>query len=53
MFGPEDEDAGEMKDLHSFEIFPLAVLVLFIALFGILPFILFDPISSWAGGVLP
>ncbi|MFQ6106821.1 MAG: NuoM family protein [Thermoplasmata archaeon] len=51
MFGPEREDAGEMKDLHSFEILSLAVLMLFIALFGILPYILFDPILGWAGGL--
>ena len=51
MFGPEEEVAGEMKDLHSFEILPLAVLVFFIALLGILPYLLFDPILSWVGGL--
>ena len=51
MFGPEEEDAGEMKDLHSFEILPLAVLMFFIALLGILPYLLFDPILSWVGGL--
>ncbi|MCK4950136.1 MAG: NADH-quinone oxidoreductase subunit M [Thermoplasmata archaeon] len=52
MFGPEEEDAGEMKDLHSFEILPLAVLIFFIALLGILPYLLFDPIHSWVGGLV-
>jgi NADH-quinone oxidoreductase subunit M len=52
MFGPEEEDAGEMKDLHSFEILPLAVLMFFIALLGILPYLLFDPILSWVGGLV-
>ncbi len=52
MFGPEEEDAGEMKDLHSFEILPLAVLMFFIALLGILPYLLFDPILGWVGGLV-
>lgn len=52
MFGPEEEDAGEMKDLHRYEILPLAVLMFFIALLGILPYLLFDPILSWVGGLV-
>lgn len=51
MFGPEKEDMGEMKDLHSFEIVSLSVLVVFIALLGILPFILFDPIANWVSAL--
>jgi len=51
MFGPEKEDMGEMRDLHNFEIISLAVLVVFIAIFGILPFLLFDPISSWVSAL--
>jgi len=42
---------GEMRDLHNFEIISLAVLVVFIAIFGILPFLLFDPISSWVSAL--
>ncbi|MEE9489201.1 MAG: NuoM family protein [Thermoplasmata archaeon] len=52
MFGPEEENPGEMKDLHSFEILPLAVLMFFIALLGILPYLLFDPILGWVGGLV-
>ena len=52
LFGPEEEDAGEMKDLHRYEILPLAVLMFFIALLGILPYLLFDPILSWVGGLV-
>ena len=52
MFGPEEEDAGEMKDLHPYEILPLAVLMFFIALLGILPYLLFDPILGWVGGLV-
>jgi len=52
IFGPLDPRWKDMPDLHRFEVAPLAVLAASFALFGILPFFLFDLLSRWSAGVL-
>jgi len=53
IFGPYNEKLGEVKDMESHEIVPLGIFSFLFALFGILPFIFMDFISTWLTGALP
>jgi NADH-quinone oxidoreductase subunit M len=49
IFGPYNEKLGKVKDMEPFEVVPLGILSFLFALFGILPFLFMDAITSWAG----
>ena len=52
IFGPLNPRWENMPDLQRFEVAPLAVLAASFALFGILPIILLDLLTSWSSGIL-
>ena len=51
LFGPLREGVQTHGDLETFEVGPLAVLTVFFAVFGILPFILLDEILAFVGKI--
>src|SRR5947208_3189322 len=52
IFGPLNPKWETMPDLHRFEVAPLAVLTLAFAVFGIVPIVLLDFLSTWSQGIL-
>lgn len=52
IFGPLNPRWESAEDLHRFEVAPLAVLVASFALFGIVPILFLEMLSTWANGVL-
>jgi NADH-quinone oxidoreductase subunit M len=52
IFGPLNPRWESMPDLHRFEVAPLAVLTASFALFGILPILVFNFLSTWSQGIL-
>ena len=50
IFGPLDPRWENAEDAHGYEIAPLAVLTVLLAIFGILPFLFFNSIYAWVGG---
>src|SRR5947199_10235766 len=52
IFGPLNPKWETMPDLHRFEVAPLAVLTLAFAVFGIVPILLLDFLSTWSQGIL-
>ena len=52
IFGPLNPKWETMPDLHRFEVAPLAVLAVALAVFGIVPVLILDLISKWAQGIL-
>jgi NADH-quinone oxidoreductase subunit M len=48
IFGPYNEKLGKVKDMEPFEIVPLGILSFLFALFGILPFLFMEGITTWA-----
>ncbi len=63
IFGPETDklDYAHLHDSNWYEILPMAVLVIVIVVFGVVPWVMFNPINgavahwygSFLGGVLP
>ncbi|HEX9340006.1 MAG TPA: NADH-quinone oxidoreductase subunit M, partial [Thermoplasmata archaeon] len=52
IFGPLNPKWEGAKDLHRFEVAPLAVLAASFAVFGIVPVLLLDLLSTWSSGIL-
>jgi proton-translocating NADH-quinone oxidoreductase chain M len=52
IFGPLNPRWESAADLARFEVAPLAVLVALFALFGIVPILFLDMLSTWSNGVL-
>ena len=48
IFGPLNPKMAGMQDTHSFEVVPLAVLTVLLALFGIAPFLFFNIINHFS-----
>ena len=51
-FGPYNEKLGELHDLYSYELIPIAILIFFIALFGIYPAPILEMITTYTGGLI-
>lgn len=52
LFGPLNPRWETLPDLERFEVAPLAVLAASFALFGIVPIVLMDLLTSWSGSIL-
>jgi len=50
-FGPLNQKLKDVKDIHFYEILPLAILIGAAILFGVFPSLFLDPINTWIGGL--
>jgi proton-translocating NADH-quinone oxidoreductase chain M len=51
-FGPFNVKLGKLHDLYSYELIPLAVLIAFIAFFGIYPAPILQMVTTYTGGLV-